>query len=91
MKKRLLIITLLITLLFTSCSKPVEKEEVTPEPEPKIEDTACDFYKSMYSSKTRPIALMIDNDKVERYSKNCKTVSFASVDAYCKEIMKLYQ
>ncbi|MBQ4625764.1 MAG: glycosyltransferase [Clostridia bacterium] len=41
--------------------------------------------------KERIENLMIDNDKVERYSKNCKTVSFASVDAYCKEIMKLYQ
>lgn len=63
MKKRFLSIALLITLLFTSCSKPAENTEgVTDNTETKIEDTACDFYKNMYTSKTRPIALMIDND-----------------------------
>ena len=63
MKKRILAILLLITLLFTACSKPAETTTDTPEdPKPVIDENACDFYKNMYSSKSRPIALMIDND-----------------------------
>ena len=61
MKKRLLIIALLMALIFTACSpKDVVTEETNNEP--KIEDTACQFYKDMYTSNSRPIALMIDND-----------------------------
>ena len=66
MKKRLLVTLLLIVLMFTACSKP--EEIVKEEPEKPIEqkdaidENACDFYKNMYTSKTRPIALMIDND-----------------------------
>lgn len=63
MKKRLLAMALLITLLFTSCSKPAENTtELTEDPKPSIEDNACEFYKKMYTSKARPIALMVDND-----------------------------
>ncbi len=66
MKKRLLLIALSMTMLFSSCAsdRKAEKKEEEKEQETQIvvPETASQFYKDICGSNTRPIAVMIDND-----------------------------
>lgn len=66
MKKRLLLIALSMTMLFSSCALVENTDKIGEETENDeqivVSETASQFYKDIYGSDTRPIAVMIDND-----------------------------
>ncbi len=63
--KKFLVVLLCFGLLFVSaCSKPAmqEVDETEQNKIEEIDENASDFYKEYYGAKTRPVAVMIDND-----------------------------
>ncbi len=60
--KKVLIVLLMFTLLFTSCGENKKIEHTDDITLPPMVDTTSEFYKTIAQSDIRPIAVMVDND-----------------------------